>query len=77
MPYSGFEEQPVPYSAPDPSSLVGELRSIGMDGPTYEVLRILDEKRALIRILESERDVSYPIVEILRDPGPDAAWQSR
>ena len=57
--------------------LIGLLRSMGPDGPTYEVLRILDDKRALIRILEAERDVQYDIEDILADPGPDAAWKNR
>jgi len=57
--------------------LIGTLHSIGPDGPTYEVLRILDERRALICILESERHVEYDIADILQDPGPDAAWKSQ
>ena len=57
--------------------LVGELRSIGPDGPTYEVLSIVNDKHALIRILEDERQVEYDIEDILLDPGPDAAWKTR
>ena len=57
--------------------LVGQLRSIGPDGPTYEVLRIIDDKRARIVILEAEREVDYDIEDILIDPGPDAAWKNR
>ena len=58
-------------------SLVGQHRSIGPDGPTYLILKILDERRALICILESEREVPYQIEDILLDPGPDAAWKDR
>ena len=57
--------------------LVGSMRSIGPDGPTYQVLRIVDETRALISILEAERQVEYDIADILKDPGPDAAWKNR
>ncbi len=57
--------------------LVGSTRSIGPDGPTYQVLRIIDETRALISILEAERQVEYDIADILKDPGPDAAWKNR
>ena len=57
--------------------LVGQHRSIGPDGPTYLVLRIMDQERALICILESEREVPYRIEDILLDPGPDAAWKNR
>ena len=57
--------------------LVGTLHSIGPDGPTYEVIRIIDQKRALICILEAEREVEYDITDILSDPGPDAAWKNR
>jgi hypothetical protein len=58
-------------------ALVGEHRSIGPDGPTYLILKILDNERALICILESDREVPYPIEDILLDPGPDAAWKNR
>jgi hypothetical protein len=64
---------PVVADAVAFQSLVGTLHSIGPDGPTYEVLRIIDHKRALICILESEREVEYDIEDILADPGPDAA----
>ncbi len=57
--------------------LVGTLHSIGPDGPTYEVVKIIDEKQALICILDAEREVSYDIEDILTDPGPDAAWKGR
>ena len=55
------------------SDLIGTLHSIGPDGPTYEVLRILDQRRAMICILDCEREVEYEIGDILLDPGPDAA----
>jgi hypothetical protein len=74
---SGFADVHAHYeSGFQPGSLIGELRSIGPDGPTYEVLSIIDRDTARIRILESERDVDYPISEIVKDPGPDAAWKS-
>ncbi len=57
--------------------LIGQHRSIGPDGPTYLILKMLDREHALICILESEREVRYPIEEILLDPGPDAAWKNR
>ena len=57
-------------------ALVGSFHSIGPDGPTYKVLRILDEKRAIICILDAEREVDYPIADIMLDPGPDA-WRSQ
>ena len=58
-------------------ALVGTFHSIGPDGPTYEVRSILDKSRALICILESEREVEYDIEDILQDPGPDVAWKNR
>jgi hypothetical protein len=69
---SGEAMQSMPKGK-DHSFLVGQLRSIGPDGPTYQVLRILDEQRALIRILDAERDVDYGIASIITDPGPDAS----
>jgi hypothetical protein len=59
----------------DPGDLIGTLRSIGPDGPTYEVCKIIDDETAVIRILECEREVEYPVRAILADPGPDAAWK--
>ena len=67
----------VPQGAAEHAPLVGTFRSIGPDGPTYEVLQIIDERRARILILESEREVEYDIKDILHDPGPDAAWKNR
>ena len=58
-------------------ALVGSHHSIGPDGPTYEVVRIIDNEKALICILEAEREVEYEIADILQDPGPDAAWKNR
>ena len=49
-------------------ALVGSYRSIGTDGPTYEVLRIIDDEKALICILESERKVEYDIADIRQRP---------
>ena len=63
--------RPVSHEA-----LVGTFHSIGPDGPTYEVVRILDHTRAIICILDAEREVDYPIADIFTDPGPDAAWKS-
>lgn len=70
------EEQTVYAAEVDAQALVGQLRSIGPDGPTYEVLQIVYGRLARILVPEAEREVEYPIEDILTDPGPDSAWKS-
>jgi Family of unknown function (DUF5397) len=51
-----------------PSSLVGRVRRFGPQGVLYEVVKILDDKRALIRVLETGEETSYALDKILADP---------
>ena len=53
---------------PAPSALTGTVRRFGPHGVLYEIIKIVDDKRALIRVLESGEDVSYPVDKILVDP---------
>jgi hypothetical protein len=53
---------------PDPHSLVGQFRCFGEVGPAYEVLRIDSEDRAVIRVVHSAEELTYPIIEIVADP---------
>jgi hypothetical protein len=51
-----------------PSALIGTVRRFGPHGVLYEIIKIVDDKHALIRVLESGEDVSYPVDKILVDP---------
>jgi hypothetical protein len=53
---------------PAPPSLVGRIRRFGRQGVLYEVVEILDDKSALIRVLETGEETSYAVDKILADP---------
>jgi Family of unknown function (DUF5397) len=46
----------------------GSLRRFGAAGVVYEVVRELSPQTALIRVLETGEETSYPIADILKDP---------
>ena len=63
-----FASEPA---APDMArfeKLVGQFRSIGPDGPTYEVVSITDSTCARIWIIPEDDDEDYDIEDILLDP---------
>ena len=49
-------------------SLVGTVRRFGPHGVLYEIVKILDEKRALIRVLDTGEEAAYSVDKILADP---------
>ena len=53
---------------PATDDLVGSFRRFGSYGVVYEVLRIEDDQNAIIRVVESGEEASYPIRQILADP---------
>lgn len=53
---------------PTPPSLVGHVRRFGPHGVLYEVLKILDDKRALIRVIDSGEEAPYSLDKIFADP---------
>jgi len=53
---------------PTPPSLVGHVRRFGPHGVLYEVVRILDDKRALIRVIDTGEETPYLLDKILVDP---------
>ena len=67
----GFGESEQVGLTVDAAALVGSFHRIGHYGPPYEVLRLIDEKEALIVLLETGEEVEYPIADILTDPDPD------
>jgi Family of unknown function (DUF5397) len=53
---------------PTPPSLVGHARRFGPHGVLYEVVKILDDKRALIRVIDTGEETSYALEKLLADP---------
>jgi len=50
--------------------LIGTYHTIGEYGPAYQVLSIVDSKRAKIVLLETDEEVTYGVEDILQDPAP-------
>jgi hypothetical protein len=50
------------------AELVGTVRRFGPHGVLYEVIKIIDDQRALVRVLDTSEETAYPIRKILADP---------
>ena len=53
---------------PTPPSLIGHVGRFGPHGVLYEVVKILDDKRALIRVIDTGEETPYSVDKILADP---------
>jgi hypothetical protein len=53
---------------PRTPSLVGTVRRFGPEGVLYEIIGMLDEERALIRVIETGEEAPYALDKILADP---------
>ena len=53
---------------PTPPSLVGHVRRFGPHGVLYEVVKILDDKHALIRVIDTGEETLYSLNRIFADP---------
>ena len=51
-----------------PSALVGRVRRFGPHGVLYEVVKILDDRRALIRVIDTGEEMPYALTKISADP---------
>jgi hypothetical protein len=51
-----------------PRALVGRVRRFGPYGVLYEIVKILDDQRALIRVIDTGEEAPYSIDKILADP---------
>jgi hypothetical protein len=49
-------------------SITGSVHRFGQDGVLYEVLREVDDRSALIRVIETGEETTYPITDIQADP---------
>jgi len=56
-----------PRITADPKELVGTFRRFGSGGPVYEVVAIVDDRTAFIRVVESGEELDYPIEKIADD----------
>jgi uncharacterized protein DUF5397 len=54
--------------SPTPSTLIGTIRRFGPHGVLYEIVKLLDEKRALIRVLDTGEQTPYALENIIADP---------
>jgi Family of unknown function (DUF5397) len=53
---------------PTPSSLVGHVRRFGPLGVLYEIVRILDDNRVLIHVIDTGEETPYSLDKIRADP---------
>jgi hypothetical protein len=53
---------------PIPPALVGTVRRFGPHGVLYEVIKVLDDSRALIRVIDTGEETPYSLDKILADP---------
>jgi len=51
-----------------PFSLVGNVRRFGPYGVLYEIAKILDDKLALIRVIDTGEETPYSLDKVLADP---------
>lgn len=50
------------------SALVGRVRRFGPHGVLYEVVSILDDQRALIRVIDTGEETPYALSKAFADP---------
>jgi hypothetical protein len=50
------------------ATLIGTVRRFGPHGVLYEIVKLLDEKRALIRVLDTGEETPYALDKIISDP---------
>ena len=49
-------------------ALVGHVRPFGSCGVLYEVVTILDDKHALVRVVDTGEEAPYSLEKIFADP---------
>jgi hypothetical protein len=49
-------------------ALAGTVRRFGPQGVLYEVVRLVDDDHALIRVLDTGEETTYSLDKILADP---------
>jgi hypothetical protein len=54
--------------SPISPTLVGTIRRFGPHGVLYKIIRLLDDKHALIRVIDTGEETSYALDKIISDP---------
>jgi hypothetical protein len=49
-------------------TITGSVHRFGKSGVLNEVLKTVNETSALIRVIETGEETTYPIADVLRDP---------
>ncbi len=56
-------------SIPSPANaLIGSVRRFGPHGVLYQVVDVVDDRRALIRVLDTGEETTYSLEHVLADP---------
>ena len=56
-------------TSPQPAhSLIGAVRRFGPHGVLYEVVRIVDDQHALIRVIDTGEETNYLLSKVFADP---------
>jgi hypothetical protein len=50
------------------TDIIGSVRRFGPHGVLYEVLKLLDDQRALIRVIDTGEETPYALSKISADP---------
>jgi hypothetical protein len=58
----------IATSAQQDRSIIGTVHRFGRNGILYEVLREIDDRSAVIRVIETGEETIYPITDIRSDP---------
>jgi hypothetical protein len=69
-PFGGRDDGATPMNLQTRVSpgLIGTVRRFGPHGVLYEIIELIDDKRALVRVIETGEKTGYPIAKILADP---------
>jgi hypothetical protein len=54
--------------APPSPTLIGSVHRFGPHGVLYEVITILDNKRAMVRVIDTGEEAPYALDKIFSDP---------
>jgi hypothetical protein len=49
-------------------ALPGTVRRFGPHGVLYEIVKLIDDERALVRVLDTGEETPYSLEKILADP---------
>ncbi len=49
-------------------ALIGTVRRFGPHGVLYQVIEILDDQRAIVRVMDTGEETPYSLAHIFADP---------